>query len=233
MEKEVGNYRFAFEDEQAWRGHLQSEGFVVIANYIPKADCDRYVQDFWGVMEVLSDGSLDRNDPNTHVLSKSYPPVMHGGMIQYIGHSKPQWELRKRAVPLFAKLWKTNKLRTSFDGFCFMNGERNYQNRPINSFLHCDQAPIHRDVWSFQGVQTLSNSGEDEGGFVCCPKTNLIHQKWFREHGMENSKTNWYKFTEDEKKEEALAHCIKVNSQASDFILFDSRTFHCNTIPTK
>ena len=26
---------------------------------------------------------------------------------------------------------------------------------------------------------------------------------------------------------------IKVNSQAGDFILFDSRTFHCNTIPTK
>jgi len=52
-------------------------------------------------METLADGTLDRNDPTTHVLSKNYPPVMHGGMIQYIGHSKTQWDLRKRAVPLF------------------------------------------------------------------------------------------------------------------------------------
>ena len=119
------------------------------------------MQDFWGIMEVLADGTLDRNDPATQVLSKNYPPVMHGGMIQYIGHSKPQWELRKRAVSLFSKIWKTDKLKSSFDGFCFMNGNRDYQKRAINSFLHCDQAPIHRDLWSYQGIQTLTNNGED------------------------------------------------------------------------
>jgi predicted 2-oxoglutarate/Fe(II)-dependent dioxygenase YbiX len=28
-----------------------------------------------------------------------------------------------------------------------------------------------------------------------------------------------------------LCNTIKVNSKAGDFILFDSRTFHCNTVP--
>ncbi len=42
-------------------------------------------------MEHLADGTLDRNDLKTQVLSKNYPPVLHGGMIQYVGHSKPQW----------------------------------------------------------------------------------------------------------------------------------------------
>ena len=112
-------------------------------------------------METLADGTLDRNDPKTQVLSKNYPPVLHGGMIQYIGHSRPQWELRKKAIPLFQTLWKTNNLKSSFDGFCFMNGVRDYQPRPINSFLHCDQAPVHRGVWSYQGVLTLTNSGKD------------------------------------------------------------------------
>ena len=37
---------------------------------------------------------------------------------------------------------------------------------------------------------------------------------------------------EDKEKEE-FAGCIKVNTKAGDFILFDSRTFHCNTIPIK
>ena len=30
-----------------------------------------------------------------------------------------------------------------------------------------------------------------------------------------------------------MKNVMKVNSQAGDFILFDSRTFHCNTTPVK
>ena len=50
---------------------------------------------------------------------------------------------------------------------------------------------------------------------------------------MENHKSDWYKIPEEDKELEQLKNCIKVNSQAGDFILFDSRTFHCNTIPKK
>ena len=42
-------------------------------------------------MEFLSEGKLDRNDVKTQLLAKNYPLVLHGGMIQYVGHSKPQW----------------------------------------------------------------------------------------------------------------------------------------------
>lgn len=56
-------------------------------------------------MEYLSEGKVDRNDKSTQVLGKNYPPVLHGGMIQYIGHSKPQWELRKLCKPIFQKIW--------------------------------------------------------------------------------------------------------------------------------
>jgi hypothetical protein len=78
-------------------------------------------------MELLADGTLNRKDPQTQVLSKNYPPVLHGGMIQYVGHSKSQWELRQLSRPLFEKLWNTKNLKSSFDGFCFMNGRRNYR----------------------------------------------------------------------------------------------------------
>lgn len=49
------------------------------------------MQDFWEIMEELSDGKLKRNDKSTQILGKNYPVVLHGGMIQYIAHSKPQW----------------------------------------------------------------------------------------------------------------------------------------------
>jgi len=42
-------------------------------------------------METLSDGKLDRNDLKTQILAKNYPVVLHGGMIQYIAHTKSQW----------------------------------------------------------------------------------------------------------------------------------------------
>jgi ectoine hydroxylase-related dioxygenase (phytanoyl-CoA dioxygenase family) len=233
MEKDEASYRFPFEDEKGWRKHLHDEGFVVIANYLSQEECHQYVEEFWDIMEVLADGTLDKKDPATHSLGKNYPPVLHGGMIQYIGHSQPQWALRKKAVPLFEKLWKTKDLKSSFDGFCFMNGARNYQKRAINSFLHCDQAPVHLDVWSYQGVQTLTDSGEDEGGFVCVPKSNLYHQQYFKEKGMEKVKQNWYLIPEEDKEKEPMTNVFKVDTKAGDFILFDSRTFHCNTVPTK
>ena len=43
MEKEE-TYRFRFEDEQGWRQHLDEKGFVIIAEWIPRADCQEYVQ---------------------------------------------------------------------------------------------------------------------------------------------------------------------------------------------
>jgi hypothetical protein len=63
-------------------------------------------------------------------------------MIQYVGHSQVQWDLRKKAKPIFEEIWGTEKLKSSFDGFCFMNGKRNYQARSNDAFLHCDQSPM-------------------------------------------------------------------------------------------
>lgn len=171
---------------------MSEQGFVVISNWLGKEECAKYVDDFWEIMEILADGVLDRKDPTTQVLSKNYPPVLHGGMIQYVGHSRPQWELRKHLMPLFQRLWKTDKLKSSFDGFCFMNGRRNYRDSPINSFLHCDQSPTRDQVWSYQGVLTLTDSGENQGGFVVVPRSHLQHRQYFADKGMLDFKKDWY-----------------------------------------
>lgn len=63
----------------------------MIKRWLSEEECQKYVQDFWDIMEILADGTLDRKNPETQVLSKNYPPVLHGGMIQYVGHSRVQW----------------------------------------------------------------------------------------------------------------------------------------------
>lgn len=113
-----------------------------------------------------------------------------------------------------------------------MNGLRNYQKSPINSFLHCDQSPMRNDkIWSYQGIMCLTDSGEDEGGFVVVPKSNNFHRQYFTDKGKMDHKKDWYLVPEADKEEDYFKAIMKVNSKAGDFILFDSRTFHCNTVP--
>jgi ectoine hydroxylase-related dioxygenase (phytanoyl-CoA dioxygenase family) len=49
---------------------------------------------------------------------------------------------------------------------------------------------------------------------------------------MLNLKDNWYVVPQEDKKKYPFEKVLKVNTEAGDFILFDSRTFHCNTVPT-
>ena len=100
-------------------------------------------------------------------------------MVQYIGHSQAQWDLRKLCKPIFQKLWDEKKVKSSFDGFCFMHGARNFEVKPHNATLHVDQAPQKKGLWSYQGIMSLKDTGGDEGGFVCVPKSHLYYKKYF------------------------------------------------------
>ena len=102
---------------------------------------------------------MKKDKKSTHSKDENYPPLLHGGMIQYIGHSQVQWDLRKRCKPIFQRLWNNPDLKTSFDGLCFMNGARKFDKRPDNAFLHTDQSPMKNRVWSYQGIMTLTDSG--------------------------------------------------------------------------
>ena len=113
-----------------------------------------------------------------------------------------------------------------------MNGRRNYQLRPDDAFLHCDQSPTKDHLWSYQGVQTLTDSGHNQGGFVCVPKSHTYHHEYFESKGLLTHKEDWFKVPETDKPCEPFNQCIKLNTEAGDFILWDSRTFHCNTVPT-
>ena len=90
-------------------------------------------------------------------------------------------------------------MKTSFDGFCFMNGRRNYKKREDNAFLHVDQSPMRDFVWSYQGVVTLTDADKDGGGFVCAPKSHLFHRSYFEKKKMLSHKDNWFLIPEQDK----------------------------------
>lgn len=113
-----------------------------------------------------------------------------------------------------------------------MNGKRKYRPREDDAFLHVDQSPMKNFVWSYQGVVCLTKTGQNEGGFVCIPQSHKEHRNYFEKKNLLNYKDNWYVVPEEEKGKFPFEKVLKVNTEAGDFILFDSRLFHCNTVPT-
>jgi ectoine hydroxylase-related dioxygenase (phytanoyl-CoA dioxygenase family) len=233
-------YRFPLSNIKDWKKYLEENGFVVVSSVISKEECKKYLNEMWNVLEILSEGKVNQKDKTTWTKAKNYPFMLHGGMIQYIGHSQFQWDLREKCSELFAQLWnvKNTELATSFDGFCLMNGIRNYRKNSLNSFLHTDQSPNRNKLWSYQGFVNLEDCDDDSGGFVCVPKSHTIHRKFLEENFDITEKRfsgDWILFSDEEKTKynSVLGNVQKINCKAGDFILWDSRTFHCNTVPTK
>lgn len=188
------------------------------------------MDEVWEMMQNLSLGKLKRDDPQSQKVKKNYPSSHHSGLMQYIGHANFQWELRKLAKPIYKELWQTQDLKCSFDGVCFANGLLNYEHKLQSDGLHVDQAPIINRLWSHQGIMALTDAGTSGGGFVCVPKSHKYFQQFFKERNMSQRVMN-YSFPQEERKREPLCNYKKLNVQAGDFIIFDSRTFHCGTPP--
>jgi len=226
------SYRFAFSDTANWLAHLKEKGFVVVSGLISEQDSNRITEEMKECLQKFSSNLKD--DEKSWTVGKNYPFMLHGGMVQYVGHAKFQWECREKVAPIFAKIWEceVKDLATSFDGFCFMNGKRKYRSQDHLSFVHTDQGP-HRDyLWSVQGLVNLQDCRENDGGLVLIPGSHKAHQEVFKKIGKADLKEDWYKFSEEEKANDIFKNSVKICGKAGDFMMWDSRTLHCNTVPT-
>lgn len=227
---EPEQYRFDL-DHPAWPGFLDEHGFVVLRRVV--ADAPDFVSSLWDLCEALGEG-LDRRIPATLQRGRAWPAMLHGGMIQYVGHSAAQWALRERVAPAFARLHGVgaDALATSFDGLCFMSGQRTYQPRGPLSIIHTDQGPHRPARWSVQGLVNLVDNDARAGGLCVVPGSHRAHAAFFRERRLAPP-GDWYLFNEEEKKDPLFARVLKVCGEAGDLMLWDSRTFHGNTIPSE
>lgn len=226
------SYRFDYKDVDAWKAHLADQGFVVVGGFISRDDSERIVEEMKSCLQKFSSKLTD--DEKSWTLAKNYPFMLHGGMVQYIAHTKFQWELREKVAPVFAEVWdcKPTDLATSFDGLCYMNGNRKYRKQDPLSFVHSDQSPKKDYLWSVQGLVSLCDNRETDGGLVLIPGSHKLHQEFFKKIGKNNESADWYKFSDEEKKDPIFKDFVKVCGKAGDFMMWDSRTLHCNTVPT-
>jgi len=218
--------------------HLESEGFVVIANALSPSEADHALDLTWDYLRELGTG-VDRNDPGTWG-DDQWPVNVHGGIIpsQGIGHSAAQWFIR--SVPsvktAFAAVWDDDDLLVSFDGMALWRPtaiDPSWATDRGGAWLHIDQHPISRPGRQcVQGAVTLTTTSPSIGGNIVVPGSHKwfanIPERYAERLGRLPETQDHFRFpTDDPQLQETPP--IMCHMEAGDMMLWDSRTVHCSS----
>ena len=207
---------------------LNKDGYCIINNVLTDNECNQTITEVWDWLEGLETG-IDRADSDTWKNDK-WPHDNHG-IIQHfrIGHAQFIWNLRqnKKIIDIFATLWNTKELLVSFDAMSIM--------RPTytksTGWFHTDQSPMKKGLHCVQGFINLEDTSESDGSLVVLKGSHKLHEKLFAEfHPNKSMPSDWYKFTPDELQWYEEQGCVehKLVIPKGAFVLWDSRTVHCN-----
>lgn len=146
-------------------------------------------------------------------------PIPAHGVFKHhrAGHTAMAWFIRTRpsVQSVFGSIWGTDKLITSFDGFCYLP---NVKRRNTN-WLHVDQAPndpVFRCVQGFVAVTDCES-------FRCVPGSHKLFESYMADHGLSHGKA-WQKVQD-------IGNSVSVKVKSGDMVLWDSRTAHQNVYP--
>lgn len=151
------------------------------------------------------------------------------------------WDARLEAgvIDAFAKIWGTSQLLVSFDGIN-MTLPLPDSTRPISPrWPHQDQDSRIRGFNCAQGFINLAPNGQEDGGLMVMKGSHKLNDEFFKTHCMEKKEKwgkvpdDWHGFDDDEVEwfEERGCEMMKVNCEAGDLIVWDSRTVHYNVLP--
>jgi hypothetical protein len=218
--------------------HLESEGFVVIANALSPAEAERALDLTWDFLEALGTG-IDRNDASTWGDDR-WPVYAHGGIVpsQGIGQSAAQWFIR--SVPAvkaaFASVWDDDDLLVSFDGMALWRPttlDASWATDRGGAWLHIDQHPISRPgLQCVQGAVTLLPTTPSIGGNIVVPGSHKwfaeIPQRYAERLGRLPETLDHFRFPADDPQLQDTPP-IMCHMEAGDMMLWDSRTVHCSS----
>jgi ectoine hydroxylase-related dioxygenase (phytanoyl-CoA dioxygenase family) len=243
MEQQTKKQKLDAIDYSEYFEKLKEDGYVVIPSLISREEQLACVNGYYDYAENLGTG-IKRNDSST-MTTKSLPPYVSGGIDCNIpvAHKQFVWNIREneKVINVFADMFGTDKLLTSFDRICFMRGAKGRN----DIGLHTDQSSKKKGLHCIQGLITLTHSvsldstitmedtQEDDGTLFVLKKSHDYHETFFKKSGV-NAKSDWYKFTTEER-DELLQKFenVRVQGPPGSLFLWDSRTFHCAVTPRK
>jgi len=234
--------RFELASVDAWKEHLNTHGFVVLANVVGQDQRAAALSLLWDFLEASdARNQIDRDDCSSWQDSRQSDcgwPGRKDGYLQSrgIGQSAFMWYLRglPQTREVFESIWGTEAVVTSFDGatVCRPVGLDKTWKTSSRHWYHVDQAHSKRGLHLIQGMVTLTDSTEGHGGLVVVPGSHKFHSEVLRKYEAKDKKDYIQLKADDDLLKEGGGPKLVV-ARAGDLILWDSRTIHCNTAPLK
>jgi hypothetical protein len=229
--------------------YLEENGYVVFSQLANSKEVEKAKGLFWDHIENFT--SAQRGDVSSWK-DDTWPGDPTNGIIFNIGIGQSAFLWYLRTLPnvkkAFAGIWGDSDLLVSFDGCgVFRPVEYKHTWRTKGGWFHIDQNLYQKKGrHCVQGLVNLRKSGEYDGGFVVVPQSHKMMENAFAKYSdlcqMDGDYFRFERdadFWEDEKKRIAdysHAHAlqpVKICLEPGDFVMWDSRTVHCNHPPTR
>lgn len=229
---------------------LGKYGVAILPSVLPEEDCAGIITTLWDGLEHISSQwvrPLKRDDRESWKTSNL--DALHGMLIQHhsVGHLQAAWDVRQheRIIDIFAALWGTRDLLTSFDGMSIsfppeVTGKG--WARKDSLWLHSDTsfyyAPNTPEKSAHDCVQSWFTPIEVREGDATLAFLEGSH-RYHRRFGVERNikdKSDWYKLSPEEINTftgEYGCALKKIACPAGSVVLWDSRTIHCGAQPEK
>ncbi|KAK4699933.1 hypothetical protein P7C70_g6324, partial [Phenoliferia sp. Uapishka_3] len=228
-----------------WLQELRRDGFAIIRGAVSPERSNEYASAALSWAESFPLG-FKKEDPSTW--DADHLPIHYtGGLFTgyAVAHEDFVWRARQeeKISQAFAEIWGTSKLICSFDAINISLPQGPHGRKdivPTVRWPHQDQNPRKTNFELVQGLLAVTESGKDDGGLIVLKGTHLLQERFFRESGgikaeQDSGDENHYFYTEDDIKwflaQDGVEE-IKVETQAGDFVVWDSRTVHFNCAPT-
>eukprot|EP00449_Zooxanthella_nutricula_P009700 CAMPEP_0198504300 /NCGR_PEP_ID=MMETSP1462-20131121/10422_1 /TAXON_ID=1333877 /ORGANISM="Brandtodinium nutriculum, Strain RCC3387" /LENGTH=427 /DNA_ID=CAMNT_0044233465 /DNA_START=76 /DNA_END=1359 /DNA_ORIENTATION=- len=238
--------RFDVEADAAeWTEHLVTEGYAVIANVADVRDCALADDLAWAYLEARAANSQDVRTMGTPPVTRRAPDTWHAlngwpresaqwGQVTHAGAGQSAFQWHCRALPkvhaAFARVWGTEALHVSFDGFNVMRPAPHP--RTSQGWYHVDQSVLSECFEGVQGLICFRTMRPQDAGLVLVPQSHLDHGARAKRFQEQNDPCIEAYIPIDERPEEMrriAGRVVKPLLHRGDLILWDSRTVHCNT----
>eukprot|EP00747_Dinoflagellata_sp_TGD_P208089 gnl/TRDRNA2_/TRDRNA2_81604_c0_seq1.p1 gnl/TRDRNA2_/TRDRNA2_81604_c0~~gnl/TRDRNA2_/TRDRNA2_81604_c0_seq1.p1 ORF type:complete len:390 (-),score=47.36 gnl/TRDRNA2_/TRDRNA2_81604_c0_seq1:316-1449(-) len=220
--------RFACGD-RAMLEYLERNGYAVVRDVATAVDLEQAEGLLWKFMS--ENAGWSQGDPSTWTddsLMQVGSNAVGNGIINKRGAGQSDLSWFVRTLPnvwwVFAKIWDTTDLLTSYDGFGLFRPWHHGFAKTIGGWWHVDQGRTKLGRECIQGFLSLYDQDASTGGLAVLPGSHLRFAEL-----MENAVSDDDYF--DLPMNSALRTLPQrlVTCKAGDLVLWDSRCVHCNT----
>lgn len=206
---------------------LKRKGYTVVSDVMTPEECDDCIGQYREWLSQFKDGE--------------WPYTSHSLIQRYnSGHMRPTWYTRLKSKKVFAQVWNTDKLLSSFDAIAIgrppEDGQEEFY-KPGVHWLHVDQNAARIGLHAYQGAVYLEESCEDDWTLQVMEGSHLLLDEFFRTNvrASVRSTASFYRLRSEDVAyfEEKGCKIKRVPVPKGGMVLWDSRTVHANASPIK